>query len=63
MDNTIEAEKLQEEVKKFQDAFNDDHWSKKYDISKDDLKAKVNSGISSAIIESGIRHNIFRANG
>lgn len=59
MENNIKTEKQKIEERLLQDDYNDDYWSKKYNVSKDDLNKTGNIGISAKIIEASIRNKSF----
>jgi len=59
MENNIQTEKQNREVKQLQDTHNDEYWAKKYDISIDELKKTANTAIADIIIAAGIKHKTF----
>ena len=59
MENNIQAEKLNKEEIQIQENHNDDYWTKKYDITIDDLKKTAHTAISDIIIAAGIKHKSF----
>lgn len=59
MENSVQIEKQNREVKQLKDTHNDEYWSKEYDISIDELRKEENTAISNVIIEAGIKHKSF----
>ena len=59
MENSVQTEKQNREVKQLKDTHHDEYWSKKYDISIDELRKEENTAISNVIIEAGIKHKTF----
>lgn len=59
MESNIQTEKQTREEIQIQDNHNDEYWSKKYDISIEELRKTANTAISDIIIAAGIRHKSF----
>lgn len=59
MKNHIRNEKEQKEEKLVQENHNDEYWTKKYDISADELKGTGNIDLSTLIIKAGIKRKTF----
>ena len=60
MKNHIRNEKEQKEEKLVQENHNDEYWTKKYDISPDELKETGNIDLSTLIIKAGIKRKSFQ---
>ena len=54
----VQLEEVKQE-EKLQEAFKDEYWAKKYDVTLDELKKVAEIGISALIIESGKKHKAF----
>lgn len=61
MENRIHTEKEIKEEKLVQETHNDEYWSKKYDISVDELKETGNIDLSTLIIKAGIKRKSFQS--
>ncbi len=59
MESNIQTEKQKREERSIQDTYNDEYWSKKYNISSAELKKTGNVGISAKIIEASIKNKSF----
>ena len=60
MNNSIQTEDRKKEVIEIQKNYEDDYWSKKYDVSTDELKETGNYiPLSARIIKAGIKHKVF----
>ena len=59
MKNHIHTEKENKEEKLVQENHNDEYWTKKYDISADELKGTGNIDLSTLIIKAGIKRKTF----
>ena len=59
MKNHTHSEKEQKEEKLVQENHNDEYWTKKYDISADELKGTGNIDLSTLIIKAGIKRKTF----
>lgn len=59
MKNHTRSEKEQKEEKLVQENHNDEYWTKKYDISADELKETGNIDLSTLIIKAGIKRKTF----
>ena len=59
MKNHFRNEKEQKEEKLVQENHNDEYWTKKYDISADELKGTGNIDLSTLIIKAGIKRKTF----
>jgi hypothetical protein len=60
MKNHIHSEKETREEKLVQENHNDDYWTKKYDISAEELKGTGNIDLSTLIIKAGIKRKSFQ---
>jgi hypothetical protein len=60
MKNHSRSEKEQKEAKLVQENHNDEYWTKKYDISADELKETGNIDLSTLIIKAGIKRKSFQ---
>lgn len=60
MENRIHTEKENKE-KLVQETHNDEYWSKKYDITVDELKETGNIDLSTLIIKAGIKRKSFQS--
>ena len=61
MENRIHTEKEIKEEKLVQETHNDEYWSKKYDISVDEVKETGNIDLSTLIIKAGIKRKSFQS--
>jgi hypothetical protein len=61
MENRIHTEREIKEEKLVQETHNDEYWSKKYDISVDELKETGNIDLSTLIIKAGIKRKSFQS--
>lgn len=60
MNNSIKTEDRKKEVIEIQKNYEDDYWSKKYDVSTEELKETGNYiPLSARIIKAGIKHKSF----
>ena len=59
MENNIQTEQLKREERQIQDTYKDEYWSKKYDVSADELEKTGNIGVYAKIIEAGIKNKRF----
>jgi hypothetical protein len=59
MENNIKTEKLAQEEIQLEEAYKDDFWSKKYDVTKEELKKIGNLKLSDLIIKAGAKHKSF----
>jgi hypothetical protein len=59
MESNILTEKEKKEERSIQDTYNDEYWSKKYNVSPTELKKTGKDGISAKIIEASIRNKSF----
>jgi hypothetical protein len=59
MENNIKTEKLAQEEKMLEETYKDDFWSKKYDVTKEELKKIGKLKISDLIIKAGAKHKSF----
>jgi hypothetical protein len=59
MENNIQTDNQAKEEKLLEETYKDDFWSKKYDVTKEELKKIGKIGISAMIIEAGIKHKTF----
>ena len=60
MENRIHTETENNEEKLVQETHNDQYWSKKYDISAEELEQTGNIDLSTLIIKAGIKRNSFQ---
>ena len=60
MKNHIHSEKEHKDEKLVQENHNDDYWTKKYDISAEELKGTGNIDLSTLIIKAGIKRKSFQ---
>lgn len=60
MKNHIHSEKENNKEKIVQENHNDEYWTKKYDISVDELKGTGNIDLSTLIIKAGIKRKSFQ---
>lgn len=61
MENRIHTEKENKKEKLVQETHNDEYWSKKYDITVDELKETGNIDLSTLIIKAGIKRKSFQS--
>jgi hypothetical protein len=59
MENSIQTEKQNLEEILLQETQQDEYWTKKYDISIEELKKTANTALSDIIIAAGIKHKSF----
>ncbi|MEO6849882.1 MAG: hypothetical protein ABI203_01090 [Mucilaginibacter sp.] len=59
MENNIKTENLAQQEELLEETYKDDFWSKKYDVTKEELKKIGKIGISALIIEAGARRKTF----
>lgn len=59
MENNVQTAREVKQEEKLQEAFKDEYWAKKYDVTIDELKKVAEIGISALIIESGKKHKAF----
>ncbi|MGZ3753318.1 MAG: hypothetical protein ACXVB0_15215 [Mucilaginibacter sp.] len=59
MENSIQTKDKTREEKLLEETYKDEFWSKKYDVTMEELKKIGNIGISALIIEAGIKHKSF----
>lgn len=59
MESNIQTEKQKREERSIQDTYNDEYWSKKYNVSSTELKKTGKAGISARIIEASIKNKSF----
>jgi hypothetical protein len=60
MENRIHHEVETKEEKLVQETHNDEYWTKKYDISADELKKTGNIDLSTLIIKAGFKRKSFQ---
>lgn len=59
MENNRKTENQAREEKLLEETYKDEFWLKKYDVTREELKKTGKTGISSSIIEAGIKHKSF----
>lgn len=60
MNNRIKTEDPRKAVIEIQKNYEDEYWSKKYDVSTEELKEAGNSAtLSAKIIKAGFKHKSF----
>jgi hypothetical protein len=59
MESNNQTEKQKKEELLLQDTYNDDYWSKEYEVTKDEIKKTSTKGIFNKIVEAGIKRKAF----
>jgi len=60
MNNRIKTEDQKKEVIEIQKNYEDEYWSKKYDVSTEELKETGNTlALAAKIIKAGFKHKSF----
>ncbi len=59
MENNVKTEKQKKEEVQIKDIYKDEYWSKKYDVSTDQLEKTGKIGIYDKIVEASIRNKSF----
>ena len=59
MENNIQTDNQAKEEKLLEETYKDDFWSKKYDVTKEELKKIGKISLSAMIIEAGAKRKSF----